>query len=88
MQYVSEPLLAPTPDALNGYRAKLVAWDTYAEDYLAELGRRAVADALDRGLFGRGVVLLCSEAAGDRCHRRLAAEYLARAWGDVVVRHL
>ncbi|MFI8594325.1 DUF488 family protein [Microbacterium sp. NPDC078428] len=33
-------------------------------------------------------VLLCSEASPDRCHRRLAAEYLASAWGDTGIVHL
>ena len=30
-------------------------------------------------LFEEGAVLLCSEVKPDRCHRRLAAEYLAHS---------
>ena len=33
-------------------------------------------------------VLLCSEDAPERCHRRLVAEYLQHRWGDVEVVHL
>ena len=31
---------------------------------------------IDRSYFDGGAVLLCSEPKPERCHRRLAAEYL------------
>jgi hypothetical protein len=35
-----------------------------------------------------GGCLLCSEDSAEHCHRRLAAEYLASAWGDLEIVHL
>lgn len=88
MAYHAEPLLAPSAEILGAYRAKSIDWDAYAAAYLRELESRGAAAALDRGIFERGAVLLCSEAEPEHCHRRLAAEYLARAWGDIVITHL
>ena len=50
-------------------------------------GLDSYVEALDRALFDDGV-LLCSEAEPDRCHRRLAAEYLQHRWGGVEIVHL
>jgi uncharacterized protein (DUF488 family) len=51
-----------------------------------------VLDAVDPSLFEGKVVLLCSEAEADKCHRRLVAEMLAQHWSSqgyvVEVRHL
>jgi len=35
-----------------------------------------------------GACLLCSEDKPHHCHRRLVAEYLRDAWGDVDIIHL
>jgi uncharacterized protein (DUF488 family) len=86
--YVHETLLAPTDELLGRYRKKEVGWDAYAEAFQALLGDRDVASTLDRASFDAPSVLLCSEATAVHCHRRLVAEYLARAWGDVEIVHL
>ena len=87
MDYVHLPVLAPPAELLRGYRAGDVIWDDYEPRYLAELEARSVTATLDRSLFDNAV-LLCSEDTPERCHRRLAAEYLQRHWGDVEIVHL
>lgn len=87
-EYVNEPLLAPTRELLDAYRTDRESWDEYAARYLALLAERRVEDVLDRSLLAGPTVLLCSEPTADRCHRRLALEYLAAYWGDVAPVHL
>lgn len=87
-RYEHLPLLAPTPEMLGDYR-KDHDWDRYVARFEALMDERGVPAALDRAEFARWpTCLLCSEAEPDKCHRRLAAERLARAWGDVEVVHL
>ena len=87
MDYVHLPVLAPDPELFKSYRAGDMSWDEYAPRYLAELAARAVTESLDQSLFDNAV-LLCSEDTPERCHRRLAAEYLRDRWGNVEIIHL
>ncbi len=87
-EYVHEPLLAPTPDLLDTYRKRKGGWTQYEREFLALMAERRVEERLDRGLFAGPTVLLCSEATADRCHRRLALEYLQGHWGDLQIIHL
>ncbi len=86
--YRHEPSLAPTRDLLEDYAKKQIAWDEYEWRFLALLEERRVEEKLERGMFEGPTVLLCSEAGPERCHRRLALEYLARKWGDLEIVHL
>ena len=86
--YRHEPLLAPTAELLSHYKKRVVGWDEYEQQFLALLKERRVAKRLERTLFETPAVLLCSEPTAKRCHRRLVAEYLQRAWGDVSIVHL
>jgi len=86
-RYRVEPLLAPTPEMLAAYQAKQVEWARYEQAYRDLLRERKVERVLDRSLFEAGC-LLCSEDKPHHCHRRLAAEYLAQAWGGVEIGHL
>lgn len=88
LRYEVHELLAPPADDLRAYRARELSWEDYAERYLLTLADRRAESVLDRATFERGVVLLCSEATADLCHRRLAAEYLAAAWGGATITHL
>ena len=54
----------------------------------ALMQERAVVHTLDRAAFYGPTALLCSEATPEHCHRRLVAEHLSAAWGDVEVVHL
>jgi uncharacterized protein (DUF488 family) len=85
--YLAEQLLAPEPEMLAAYRGKKLSWDGYMEQYVDLLRRRGVESHLSQTMID-DAVLLCSEDRPDRCHRRLAAEYLARAWGGGEITHL
>ncbi|GAB2508604.1 DUF488 domain-containing protein [Lysobacter humi (ex Lee et al. 2017)] len=85
--YVDMPDLAPTPELLARYRQRAIDWDTYAAAYLDLIDTRRVHAHLDPHLFDGGC-LLCSEHVADRCHRRLAADYLAERWGGMRIAHL
>jgi uncharacterized protein (DUF488 family) len=86
--YLHEPLLAPTQEMLAAYRSKSISWDEYEMQFLALIEERQVDRSLDRALFNKPTVLLCSEPTAERCHRRLVIEYLREKWGDVTISHL
>jgi uncharacterized protein (DUF488 family) len=86
--YQHEPLLTPTDEMLGAYRRREMSWEMYETAYLELLRARSVEATLDRALFSIECALLCSEPGPERCHRRLAAEYLQAAWGDVEIVHL
>ena len=87
-EYVHMPVLAPTAEILGSYREDH-AWDRYADRFQALLDERRVPEVLARFEFeDRVSCMLCSEATPDRCHRRLVAERLARAWGGLEIIHL
>ena len=82
------PELAPTEVILKTYRADK-NWDEYVRRFERLMDDRRIPDEIDRTLFESGpVCLLCSEAGPERCHRRLVAERLASAWGNIEIRHL
>jgi uncharacterized protein (DUF488 family) len=87
-EYCHEPALVPTKEILDDYKKNRISWEEYERRYLDLLAQRAAEKAVDRRLFDVPAVLLCSEPGPERCHRRLAAEYLAGRWGDVTVVHL
>ncbi|MGE3272601.1 MAG: DUF488 family protein [Chloroflexota bacterium] len=87
-EYVHEPLLAPEPAMLKAIQSKQIAWAEYEAQYLALIQAREVADRLDRALFAGPSVLLCSEATGEHCHRRVAAEHLRDRWGILEIVHV
>jgi uncharacterized protein (DUF488 family) len=70
--------LAPTAEMLDRYRADRSGWDRYAAAYRELLEQRRPERALDPELLDHAC-LLCSEPTAERCHRRLAAEYLREA---------
>lgn len=86
--YVHLDLLTPTDEMLKGYRADK-DWAAYESAFQSLLDQRGVPAALDRALFeSKTCCLLYSEPAPERCHRRLVAERLARAWEDITAVHL
>ena len=88
IEYAHEPLLAPTPEILDAYRKQGLSWDDYESAFIALMEARDVATTVSRSSFTSPSVLLCSEPTPERCHRRLVAEYLQDAWGDVEIVHL
>lgn len=87
-EYIHEPRLAPTKELLRAYRDGALDWSAYEVAFLDLMSERRTEETIPPGLFAGNVVLLCSEATPDRCHRRLVVEYLDRAWGDVQAIHL
>jgi uncharacterized protein (DUF488 family) len=88
VDYVHEPLLAPTQELLDRYKKQRGAWDEYEHDFLGLMSERRIEERVDPSLFDVATVLLCSEPTAEHCHRRLVAEYLRNAWGDVEIVHL
>src|SRR5262249_13214726 len=66
--YRHEPLLAPTRELLDDYKKRRGGWQAYEERFLALMAERVVETALDRSLFDRPTVLLCSEPTPEHCH--------------------
>ena len=73
--YVEQPLLAPSEEMFKRYRSD-GNWTYYESRYAQLMRDRRVAEEIDQSLFRDGAVLLCGEPTPERCHRRLAAEFL------------
>lgn len=87
MDYMHEPLLAPTQDILDRYRKSKRDWQQWEKDFSALIRKRKIEKALQPAMFDKAC-LLCSEETPEHCHRRLVAEYLKEKWGDVEIIHL
>jgi uncharacterized protein (DUF488 family) len=77
MEYHEVPGLAPNKIILDEYR-KTKDWNKYEKSYLLLIQNRKAEKQIPPNLFEEGIVLLCSEPKPEHCHRRLAAEYLAK----------
>ena len=88
MEYLELPILAPTSEILKQYRSD-GDWDAYEDKYNRMLIEREVSQTIDSSLFSEGATLLCSEPTAEKCHRRLAAEFLQReVLGESTIVHL
>jgi len=83
--YMSE--FAPTDELLDGYRKKQIGWDEYEKQYCSLLAQRDVLKNKNVSIFDNAC-LLCSEPTARQCHRRLAAEYIARSNKEIKIIHL
>ncbi len=88
IEYLHEPLLAPTQEILDAFKKEKGSWEDYERRFLAVIAERQVESKLARSLFEVPTVLLCSEPTPEHCHRRLVVEYLKEKWGEVEARHL
>ncbi len=79
IEYIYEPLLAPSPEIRDAYRATK-DWEAYEKSFLELMDQRKVLEHLELSRFEGKVALLCSEAGPEKCHRRLVAELLAKHW--------
>ncbi len=87
IDYLALPELAPTEALLNDFKLAGGSWTGYARGYVRLLRERQVERSL-LGVLRDGDCLLCSEAGAEKCHRRLAAEYLRKQWGGIKLCHL
>ena len=79
--------LAPTKEILDGYKKKRIDWAEYEKQYTRLLETRNIAKRTPEQIKD-GDCFLCSESEPTKCHRRLAAEFLARIAGDLKIVHL
>ena len=88
IQYMHQPLLAPTDPMLKTYKKEKGDWRAYEERFLALMSERQIETRFKPEMFD-GACFLCSEATPHHCHRRLVCEYLNEKWdGALEVRHL
>ncbi len=88
IEYVHQPILAPTDSILKAYKKEKGDWDDYEGGFLRLLEERKIEQRLKPETFAGGC-LLCSEATPHNCHRRLVCEYLNDKWGGLLsVKHL
>ena len=87
IEYVHQPMLAPTQEMLDEYRKAGVNWDLYEARFLELMRQRRIEDKISPESIADGC-LLCSEEKPHHCHRRLVAEYLKQQWGGVEIEHL
>ena len=88
IEYVHQPLLAPTDDMLKAFKRDKGDWSLYSQRFLKLMAERQVEHRLTPTSFDR-VCLLCSEATPELCHRKLVCEYLNEKWPDrLQVKHL
>jgi len=88
VDYVHQPLLAPTDNILKAYKKNKGDWGVYQREFLKLMGEREIENCFQPAVF-QGACLLCSEALPHHCHRRLVCEYLNDKWDDALkVHHL
>lgn len=88
IEYVHQPILAPTDSILKAYKKEKGDWGTYQGRFLQLMEERKIEQRLKPEMF-EGACLLCSEATPHHCHRRLVCEYLNDKWhGALSVTHL
>jgi uncharacterized protein (DUF488 family) len=88
IQYVHQPLLAPTDNILKAYKKEKGDWSVYEGQFLQLMEARKIEQRLKPEML-QETCLLCSESTPHHCHRRLVCEYLNEKWGNCLnVRHL
>jgi uncharacterized protein (DUF488 family) len=91
--YSQELLFAPTKEILDAYKDKKIQWCDYEKKYLELIKKRDEREQICRKFAEtyvkyHDIVLLCSEPAPDKCHRRLAAEAICKANINIQLEHL
>lgn len=87
IKYKHLPILAPSKDILDAYKAKKLSWNDYEEKYLNLINERKFEIKLKNIAFHKAC-LLCSEKSADQCHRRLAANKIREVFMIDKIVHL
>ena len=87
INYIHLVELAPEKTILNDYKKKKIDWETYENQYLQLITKRQIETKVSPEIIADSC-FLCSEATPHHCHRRLAAEYLQKQWGNILIKHL
>lgn len=84
--YYSELAFAPTDDILKNYKKGSISWDEYVVRFSKLIESRDMPGVFEKKYSAlANVVLLCSEATAEKCHRRLVAESLSERYGYRIV---
>jgi hypothetical protein len=77
-------IFAPSVRLLSAYKYGGLSWEAYERQYLAEMqALYQRSPGRFTGLLKRTeITLVCYETKPDKCHRRLLAEFLARAGAE------
>lgn len=86
IEYIEMKELAPTKILRKAYHLDY-DWKRYESGYLELLNERKVMDHLYAEKLDKSV-LLCSEPTAEKCHRRLAAEYISKYIPGINIVHL
>lgn len=74
-KYDHDIIFAPTKDILTKYKKGEIQWQEYQKEYNKLLSDRKSVETFNKKYSNYDkVLLLCSEATPDYCHRRLLAE--------------
>ena len=88
IDYVHEPLLAPTKQMLDEYKKNGGNWDVYEARFSDLMAARQIEKNVPKELVDDSC-LLCSEDKPHHCHRRIVAEYFKSHWPEEVkINHL
>jgi uncharacterized protein (DUF488 family) len=88
IEYIHEPLLAPTQKILNDYKKNNGEWKIYEEKFLNIMMQRQIEKKFSPDFFENSC-LLCSEDKPHYCHRRLVVEYLNEKWKTkAIIKHI
>lgn len=87
IEYTYLPELAPTQEIMDDVKKNNLSREVFRENYISLITKRHVERMDIRDLLDNSC-LLCSEDKPDECHRKLAAEYLKKKWGNVDIVHL
>jgi len=87
IEYEYKTKFAPTKELLKGYQDEKLDWQEYEKQYNQILIDRDILFNTSLSEF-EDAVLLCSEPMAEQCHRRLAAEYIAKHFENVNIKHI
>ena len=92
IDYYHDLKFAPTKEILDSYKDKKMSWGDYERQYKNLLLQREISNWLKEyyKLDFDGVCFLCSEDKSDKCHRRLAVEFIKNLCpeSDIKIIHL
>ena len=88
-KYEHNIIFAPTKEILNDYKKQQITWEEYVVQYNLLIENRNVEKVFVKKYteFNK-ILLLCSEATAENCHRRLLAERLKNCVANVDIIHL
>jgi uncharacterized protein (DUF488 family) len=87
IKYKHIPELAPTKEILDAYKKKKISWEQYEAQYNELIQSRNVNKMISFEELD-DACLLCSEPKADKCHRRLAVEFLKATHPNLKIWHL